>query len=343
MISLNASAHDSGQAIGLDVGGTKIAGGVVTAHGYVVERMPPMPSPATDQEATLSALYRVIADLRARHPAVEAIGVGAAGMVNFGEGRIIFAPNNAYQELSLQQFLEDATGLPVIVDNDSNAACWAEFRAGLRASHMAFLTVGTGVGGGLIIDGRLFRGKTGIGTEVGHMIVDPHGTHRCGCGNLGCLETLASGSALGRYGRAAAAAEPNGVLAELAGGAARVTGEIVSAAARDGDPTALALLAKLGHWLGIGIATLVNLFDVELVVVGGGVSAVGDPLLEPTRSNFERYVFARSHRRLPNIVPARLGVEAGWIGAAMLALTQHDQTGPTTSPGNPGKRLAPLA
>jgi glucokinase len=325
MISPTASAHNSGHAIGLDIGGTKIAGGVVTATGDVVERMAPVPSPATDPEATLSALRQVVVDLRARYSAVEAVGVGAAGMVNFMEGRVIFAPNNAYRDLSLRQALEDATGLPTTIENDSNAACWAEFRTRNQASHMAFLTVGTGVGGGLVLDGQLFRGKTGIGTEVGHMIVDPHGTHRCGCGNIGCLEPLASGSALGRYGRAAASAEPNGLLAKMAGGVPRVTGETVSQAARAGDPTALAIFEKIGHWLGIGIATLVNLFDVELVVVGGGVAEVGDLLLTPTQGSFRQYVFARTHRQLPAVVPARLGADAGWIGAAMLALHQHHE------------------
>jgi glucokinase len=313
-----------GSAIGLDVGGTKIAGGVVSVDGEVLERMAPLPCPATDEAATITVLRQVITELRARHPDVAAVGIGAAGLVDWPEGRIRWAPNNAYRAVPLRRLLEDATGLPTIVDNDANAAAWAEARRHEESSYLAFLTVGTGVGGGLILDGQLYRGKTGIGAEVGHLIVDPHGGPRCGCGNTGCLEALASGTALGRYGREAAAREPDGVLAELGRERGEVTGEVVFAAARSSDPTALALFERLGHWLGVGIASLVTLFDFDLVVVGGGVAAAADDLLLGTaRASFERFVFAREHRQLPAIVPARLGAEAGWIGAGMLALEQH--------------------
>ncbi|MFI1968449.1 hypothetical protein BLA24_13970 [Streptomyces cinnamoneus] len=311
-------------SIGLDVGGTKIAAGVVDADGEVVERVPPLPSSATDQAAMLRTLSAVVEELRTRHPGVVAIGVGAAGLVHWPEGRIRTAPNNTYRDLPLRHVLQDSTGLPTVVDNDANAACWAEYRKGHSASYMAFITVGTGVGGGVVLADRLFRGRTGIAMEIGHMIVDPHGGERCGCGNTGCLEPLASGPALGRYGSAAAAAEPGGMLATLAGDPAKVTGETVSAAALAGDPGALAQLERLGGWLGIGVATLVNLFDVELVVVGGGVAEVGDPLLAPIRSHFARFVTAAGHRELPDIRPARLGPEAGWIGAALLALDQEE-------------------
>jgi glucokinase len=313
-------------AIGLDVGATKIAGGVVTADGSIVERTPPVPSPASDPEATLAVLGRIVTDLRTRHAQAEALGVGAAGLIDWPEGCIRWAPNNSYRALPLRQLLQDATDLPTVVDNDANAAAWAEARIGNRASYMAFLTVGTGIGGGLILDNRLYRGKTGIGAEVGHLIIDPSSDHQCNCGNIGCLEALASGTALGRYGNEAAAAEPNGVLATLAREAGcPVTGEIVFAAALKSDPTALALYERLGHWFGIGIASLVNLFDFELIVVGGGVAVqVPDLLLAPTRASFERFLFAREHRRLPAIVPARLGADAGWIGAAMLALDQQE-------------------
>ncbi|MFJ8310746.1 MULTISPECIES: ROK family protein [unclassified Streptomyces] len=313
------------RSIGLDVGGTKIAAGVVDAKGQVLERVPQLPCPADDPEAVLRTAARLIDGLRDRHPGVVALGVGAAGLVSWPEGRIRTAPNSAYRDLPFRQLLEDSTGLPTVVDNDANAACWAEYRMGNSAPYMAFVTVGTGVGGGLVLDDRLFRGRTGIGTELGHMIVDPRGDQRCGCGTIGCLEPLASGPALGRYGSAAAAADPGGLLATLAGGPSRVTGETVSAAARAGDPTARAQLARLGRWLGIGIATLVNLFDVELVVIGGGVADAGDALLAPTRRSFERYVTARSHRQLPPIRPSLLGPGAGWIGAALLALDAYDE------------------
>ncbi|KOU52333.1 ROK family protein [Streptomyces sp. WM6378] len=314
------------RSIGLDVGGTKIAAGVVDDRGHVIERVRQVPCPADDPEAVLRTVSRIVDRLRDRHRGVVSLGVGAAGLVSWPEGRIRTAPNNAYRDLPFRRMLEDSTGLPTVVDNDANAACWAEYRLGNSASYMAFVTVGTGVGGGLVLDDRLFRGRTGIGTELGHMIVDPHGGTRCGCGTIGCLEPLASGPALGRYGSAAAAADPTGLLATLAGDPSRVTGETVSAAARSGDPTARAQLALLGHWLGIGIATLVNLFDVELVVIGGGVADAGDTLLAPTRRSFESYVTARGHRELPPIRPSLLGPGAGWIGAALLALDAYEES-----------------
>jgi glucokinase len=314
------TCHPASQAIGLDIGGTKIAGGVVTADGSVVERFPDVPTPPEDGTATLTILRQIIDELRTRHPRIEAIGVGAAGLIEWPDGRIRWAPNNAYRALPLRRLLRDATGLPVVVDNDANTAAWAEARLGKNASHMAFLTVGTGLGGGLILDGRLYRGTTGIGAEVGHMVVDPHSTYQCGCGNVGCLESVASGSALGRYGREAAAASPESRLASLADGALNVTGEIVFLAARDGDPTARELFARAGHWLGIGIASLVTLLEFELIVIGGGVATAGELLLDPARASFRQFLFAREHRELPPIIPARLGPEAGWIGSALLAL-----------------------
>ncbi|MFI9237148.1 ROK family protein [Streptomyces sp. NPDC053079] len=315
---------DGRLSIGLDIGGTKIAAGVVDAEGRVVERVPAVPSPV-DQAAIVKTVSVLIEGLRSRHPGIAAVGVGAAGLIHWPEGRIRTAPNNAYRDLPLRRLLQESTGLPTVVDNDANAACWAEYRMGNSAAHMAFITVGTGVGGGLVLADRLFRGRTGIAMEIGHMIVDPYGTERCGCGTIGCLEPLASGRALGRYGSAAAAADPGGMLARLAGDPGRVTGETVSAAARAGDPAACAQLERLGHWLGIGVATLVNLFDIELVVIGGGVAEVGDLLLTPIRSSFTRFVTAAAHRELPDIEPARLGPEAGWIGAALLALDQEKE------------------
>jgi glucokinase len=298
---------------------------VVAADGTVVERMPTVPTPPEDPTATLTALIRVINELRERHPDVEAIGVGAAGLVEWPRGYIRWAPNNVYQALPLRELLHEATGLPVVVDNDANTAAWAEARLGAGASYMAFLTIGTGLGGGLILGGQLYRGTTGIGAEVGHIAVDPDGPYECGCGNVGCLEAVASGTALGRYGREAAAGQDS-LLAELAGGAANVTGETVFKAAQAGDETACSLFARLGRWLGIGIASLVNLFDFELIVIGGGVAAAGDLLLVPARSSFEQFVFARAYRQLPSIAFARLGSEAGWVGSAILALDEGNST-----------------
>jgi len=309
------------QAIGIDIGGTKIAAGVVATGGEIIDRTLVPTPPVEDQEPTVAAIREVIDTLRTRHPTAEAIGVGAAGLVEWPGGRIIWAPHNAYRQLPLRRLLYEGTGLPTVVDNDANTAAWAEacFGAGVGVGHVVLLTVGTGIGGGLVLGGQLYRGATGLGAEVGHMTVDPDGDP-CACGNLGCLEAMASGTALGRAGRRAAAADPGGRLAQLAGAPDAVTGEVVFQAAQEGDPTARELFEQLGFWLGVGIASLVSLFDPELVVIGGGLVATGDLLLEPARAAMERYTFARPHRELPPVVPALLGHEAGLVGAAALAL-----------------------
>jgi glucokinase len=312
-------------AIGLDVGGTKIAAGVVTQDGKIVERIT-VPTPQTPSQAPfLEAICEVTDTLCRNHACVSAVGVGAAGMVDWPSGRIRWAPNNVYRDLPLRQHLTTHTGLPAIVENDANTAAIAEARLGSGAGYhtVVVLTIGTGIGGGLILDGQLYRGPTGIAAEVGHLLVNPRGGPSCGCGATGCLEAMASGLALTRAGRIAAHATPGGTLARISGAPGDATGETVHQAAQLGDPIARGLFDEMGYWLGIGIASLVNLLDPQIVILTGGIpGAVGDLLLDPTRASFERFVFARTHRSLPAIVLARLGPDAGLIGAAMLALGQ---------------------
>jgi glucokinase len=311
------------RAVGVDIGGTKIAAGVVAEDGRILERVR-VPTPPDDEPATLAALHAVVDELRDRDPRVEAIGVGAAGLVERPGGNARWAPHNSYRRLELRRLLHERTGLPTSVDNDANAAAWAEarFGAGAVSDDLVLVNVGTGIGGGLVLNGQLYHGEHGFAGELGHLIVDPDGD-RCACGNRGCLEAMASGSTLGRLGREAAAADPGGRLAALAGGPDLVTGEVVFAAAAEGDKPALALFERVGHWLGVGIASLVTIFDPDLVVVGGGVAATGELLLAPARASFERYVHARDHRDLPPVVPARLGADAGLVGAATLALARQ--------------------
>jgi glucokinase len=308
--------QDGPRAIGVDVGGTKIAAGVVTAAGHILDRTR-LPTPPDDESATLAALFQVVDWLRDRDPGVEAIGLGAAGLVEWPGGNARWAPHNSYRRMELRRLLHERTGLPTTVDNDANAAAWAEahFGAGAGGGDLVLLTVGTGIGGGLVLDGRLYHGEHGFASELGHLIVAPDGD-RCACGNVGCLEAMASGSTLGRLGREVAAADPGGRLATLAAEAgAPVTGEVVFAAALEGDKASVALFERIGHWLGVGIASLVTIFDPDLVVVGGGVAATGDLLLAPARASFERYVHGRAHRNLPPVVPPRRG-----DAAASLAL-----------------------
>jgi glucokinase len=333
-------------AIGLDIGGTKIAGGVVTGDGTVLDLID-VPTPVTgDTVETLEALRKVIDSLRDRHPGVEAVGAGAAGMVEWPSGHIRWAPNNVYTELPLRRLLAQETGLPAVVDNDANVAAWAEARHGAAAGydHVAVLTVGTGIGAGVVLGGQLQRGHSGRGGELGHIVLAPDGP-QCGCGNTGCLEAMASGTALGRAGREAAAADPGGILATLAGGPDKVTGQIVFAAAQHGDRTARELFGQIGYWLGIGIASVVNLLDIELVVIGGGMVTAGDLLLAPARESFGRFLFGRARRPLPQIVPARFGPDAGVVGAAALALDHGGLHHPalsheTAACGRPGGRMS---
>jgi glucokinase len=307
-------------AIGVDVGGTKIAAGVITADGDILQSTT-VAAPNSDGTEMLDISARIIERLREQHPAVRAIGVGVAGMVDWPSGHIRWAPNNAYHDLALKDLLTQATGLPVVVDNDANVAARAEAHIGACKgySDFAVLTVGTGIGAGLVLDGKVYRGNTGIGGEFGHLIVSPQGAE-CGCGSTGCLEAMASGTALGRLGRAAARRDPSGALAVLAGGAAHVNGESVFNAALMREPVACSLFDKIGYWLGVGIASLVNLLDIQVVVIGGGLSATGELLLHPARLSFREFVFSPAHRQLPQIITACLGAEAGMVGAGILAL-----------------------
>lgn len=321
------SRRPRGSAIGCDIGGTKIACGVVASDGSVREAPVRIPTP-TDPAEVVRAISEIVHKFRARHSDMVAIGVGAAGLVEWPTGRIIWAPNNTYRDLPLKRLLEESCGLPTIVENDANAAAWAEMRIFSGSRYMIFVTVGTGVGGGLILDGNLYRGSTGIGGEIGHLTVDPTGDAQCGCGNTGCLEAVASGTALGRYGAAAAAADSSSAIATLAGDPLKVTGETVTAAALAGDPLARSLVARAGRWLGIGVASLVAVLDVEKISVGGGVSAAGELLLAPARESLGRYLFARHHRQPPDLVLARAGADAGWIGAGLLAITHAHEAAP---------------
>jgi glucokinase len=305
-------------AIGLDIGGTKIAGAVVDEHGNVLaEGVEPTPE-KSDAESVAKVLLTMIERFRSRNEVVT-IGVGAAGMVEWPAGKMLWAPNNAYRDWPVREQLEKATNLPVTVDNDANVAALAEARLGEPYPNMVLVTVGTGIGGGLVMDGRIYRGPTGLGAELGHIILNPDGP-RCGCGNHGCFEAYASGTALTRMGRDAAADAPDGLIARLGAEAGEVTGHTVVKAVQQGDETAKALFARLGRWLGVGIASLANIFEVDAVVVGGGLVETGELLLAPARAAAREYAYAPMARGIAPVVPATFGADAGKIGAALLAL-----------------------
>ena len=305
---------------GIDVGGTKIAGAVVDEEGTVLERRR-VESPAEDPQAIEDAIVGLVADLGTRHR-LAGVGVGAAGYVDSGRSVVMFAPNIAWRDRALRRDLEERTHLPVVVENDANAAAWGEFAfgAGRDFDDLLLVTVGTGVGGGIVVAGELYRGASGVAAEIGHVCVVRDGL-LCGCGRLGCLEQYASGRALVRRTREDAATDPSAatLLAAAGGDPDAITGVAVTAAAQDGDPFALRCLAELGGWLGAGVASICAVLDPGVVVVGGGVSEAGDLLLDPMREAFHAEVIGTGRRPLPELVRATLGNGAGVIGAADLA------------------------
>ena len=312
---------NTGQALGIDVGGTKIAAFRVARDGTILDRAT-VPTPAEDAEATIAAMIEIAKGLLG--PEVLAVGVGAAGMVDAQEGILRFAPNLAWRELPIAERMREALGLPCQVDNDANVAAWGEYRfgAGRGYRHMLLVTVGTGIGGGIVAGRRLFRGAHGFAAEIGHIIVEPNGP-LCGCGNRGCWEQMASGHAIGRMGRELVREHPRSLLAKLAAGDPNgVTGAVVTQAAKAGDEVAVGILSEVGRRLGEGIAGLVNVLDPQVVVVGGGAVDAGDLLLAPARAAFADAVEAPEHRPKVPLVAAELGNDAGAVGAAALALEE---------------------
>ncbi|MFG3698507.1 ROK family glucokinase [Micromonospora sp. NPDC047620] len=308
--------------IGVDVGGTKVAGGVVDAAGKVLVQAR-RDTPADDVAKTRDVIIELVTELAVGR-SIEAVGIGAAGWIDAGRSTVLFAPNLAWRDEPLRDYVSAATGLPVIVENDANVAAWAEFRHGAARDaddSMVMFTIGTGVGGGIVLGGELLRGANGIAAELGHMLTVPDG-HQCGCGRLGCIEQYASGSALVRFARAAAQQEPHRAVAllELSGGDAEaITGRMVTAAAQGGDPVATEAFAQVGRWLGTSLADMAQILDPQVLVVGGGVIDAGDLLLGPTRRSFTDALAQRSRLPVAEIRPAELGNTAGVIGAADLA------------------------
>ena len=310
------------EAVGVDVGGTKVNALRVNVAGEILARSE-KPTPANDAEATLAAL--VEAAREASGPQVAGVGVGAAGLVDRRTGLLTYAPNLVWRDADIPRVVEDALGLPAWVDNDCTAGGYGEWRLGAARgmSDVLYVGLGTGIGGGIVMNGQLCRGAVGFAGEIGHFIVEPDG-YECGCGNRGCWETVASGTAITREGRAAASRHAHSLIAELAeGDPSQVTGALVTRAAYEGDPAARGILAEVGTRLGEGIAGLVNILDPEVVVVGGGAAEAGELLLEPARAAFARTVEGRPGRPHVPIVPAALGPDAAAIGAAFLVLDEH--------------------
>lgn len=311
-------------SVGVDLGGTKCLGVVVDGDDRVVDELR-VPTPRGRGEI-LDVLGDVAAELVGRvRPDVAGdvagVGVGAPGLVD-AAGMLRYAPNlPGVSEMPLAGPLSERLGMTVVVENDASCAGWGEFAAGAGRgrSDMILVTLGTGIGGGIVLGGRLFRGHHGFAGEIGHMVVNPNGPP-CPCGQRGCWERFASGSGLGSLAREAAVAGRAAGLVDLAGGDPdAVRGEHVTAAAAAGDPEATAVMDDFGWWVALGLANLANALDPELFVLGGGLVEAGDVLLHPVRRAFDRLVEGASHRPPVSIVAAELGEHAGAIGAALLA------------------------
>lgn len=310
-------------AIGIDIGGTKVAAGVVDEDGLVLERAR-RETPSTSPTEVENTIAELVQELSSRHQVV-AVGIGAAGFVDASRSTVLFAPHLAWRHEPLRDAVRRRVGLSTLVENDANAAAWAEWRFGAvqNESNLVCITLGTGIGGALVFDGVVHRGQNGIAGEFGHMQVVRDG-HRCECGNRGCWEQYASGNALVREARELARARSpraQRLLDRAAGDVDRITGPMVTEVALAGDPTAVELLAEVGDWLGVGIANIAAAIDPGVFVIGGGVSDAGELLISPATAAFRRTLTGRGYRPEPRIVRAHLGNEAGLIGAADLART----------------------
>ncbi len=321
--------------VGVDIGGTKVAAGLVDADGTILDSVSE-PTPAGGKIAALVA--DLVDRLRDRATApVAGIGVGAAGFVSADRSTVTFAPNIDWRDEPLGAEIARLLDLPVVVENDANAAAWGEYRfgAGADSDDLLLVTIGTGVGGGVIQDGDLVRGGFGAAAEVGHLRLVRDG-RLCGCGQHGCFEQYASGSALVHDARERAASDDPAAAALLAraGGVDAITGPMVTDLAQQGDALCVDLLHDLGTWIGEGCASLAAVLDPTVIVIGGGVGAAGDLVLGPVKAAFEEHLPARFHRRVAEVRLATLGNEAGIVGAADLGRAASDRTTRTSAPAD---------
>jgi glucokinase len=309
------------RVIGIDAGGTKLLGGVVD-EGLVVHHRVHRIWRGGDRAETLDIFVESVEEVRAAAPDVAAVGFGIPALVEWETGVSRWSTHLPLADVRFRDVMSERLGLPVVVDNDANAALLAEARFGAArgVSHAVLVALGTGIGSGLLLDGRIYRGSRGMGAEIGHMVVDLHGPDCQGsCPGRGCLEVMASGSTIGREGRAAAAAAPESALGRRVAADQEITGGIVTELAHAGDDAAVSVLRQIGRRLGYGLVGVVNVFNPELIVIGGGAIAAGELLLGPAREVVEERALPPM-REMVSIVPTEFGDESGMLGAALLAL-----------------------
>jgi glucokinase len=309
------------RVIGIDAGGTKLLGGVVD-EGLVVHHRVHRTWRGADRSETLDIIFDAVEEVRAAAPDVAAVGFGIPALVEASTGVARWSTHLPLADVRFRDVMSERIGLPVIVDNDANAALVAESRLGAArdVSHAVLVALGTGIGSALLLDGRIYRGARGLGAEIGHMVIDLHGPDCQGnCPGRGCLEVMASGSTIGREGNAAAVALPESALGRRLAAGQEITGGIVTELAHAGDAAAVDVLNQIGRRLGYGLVGVVNVFNPEKVVIGGGAIAAGELLLGPARAVVEERALPPMGE-LVSIVGTEFGDESGMLGAALMAL-----------------------
>jgi glucokinase len=308
--------------VGVDIGGTKLAGGVVDDRLQVHQRVQ-RSMLGKDTPALLDTIAEAVQELVNTAPGeVGAVGFGIPSLIDQRSGTSVVAVNLPLDDVRFGALMGERLGLPVFVDNDGNVAALAEHRAGsgMGSSEMLLIGLGTGIAGGIILGGELYRGSIGSGAELGHMVIDMNGP-RCqgNCPNHGCFEAMASGTALKREARQIAAERPRSRLGQALSAGREIDGALVTELAHDGDQAATDVLNLIGKRVGVALASFVNIFNPEVIVVGGGVMAAGEMLLEPARAEMLRRALPPSRDNV-EVVAAQFGAEAGMVGAAALAL-----------------------
>jgi glucokinase len=309
------------RVIGIDAGGTKLLGGVVDEELVVHHRVHRLWRGA-DRQETLDIFIGAVDEVRAAAPDVQAIGFGIPSLVEWETGISRWSNHLPLADVPFRDLMSERLGMPVVVDNDANVALLAEHRSGAarNARHAVLVALGTGIGSGLLLDGRIYRGATGVGAELGHVVLDLHGPDcPSNCPGRGCLEALVSGNAIGREGARLARERPETVLGRRLAAGREVSGGLVTELAYDGDETARLALAEVGRRLGAALTGIVNALNPEVIVIGGGAVAAGDFLLEPARAVVAERALPPA-REIVRVVPTHFGDESGMLGAALLAL-----------------------
>jgi glucokinase len=309
------------RVIGIDAGGTKLLGGVVDEQMVVHHRVRRTWRGA-DRQETLDIFTDAVEEVRAAAPDVEVIGFGIPALVEWEAGVSRWSNHLPLDGVPFRDLMSERLGMRVLVDNDGNASMLAEARQGAAAGarHAVMISLGTGIGGGLWLNGEVYRGATGVGAEMGHSVLQIHGPDCPGdCPGVGCFEALVSGTAIGREGLRRAEADPDSALGRRLAAEKEITGGIVTEMAHDGDALAREVLAEIGERLGFGLVGLVNTFNPEVIVIGGGAVRGGELLLEPARRVIAAHALPPAREGV-RLVPAHYGDEAGMIGAALMAL-----------------------